>query len=729
MSEVSNPDDWIVKFTADNIPFYYNKKEKKSYWEKPECLKSVAHTTIPVTPAASKSEWTEHKTSDGRTFYYSSVLKKSVWTKPLELSQAESVLNKTPTQPDGQQSNNADAPVQVAVEVMTKTVEEVDGNMESTSKENKEVNQDGGITFQLEIDPIEIEEEEEADTAGIDTSKTMNDQQSKGNEVNIEDGKKIFLALMKEKGVNPSMKWSQVHDLLKREERYKALPKISDKKKVYNEYLIQLKKNEKLQAKQKHEQARADFRTMLSEFKEMRSDTKYTKIVQIIYNDPRFKAIEMKDREMLFQDYLDELLEREKNEYFAKRKQMVLKMKEHFAELGSIITIDTKWDEAVNLLRHNAVWNELPDIDKLEAFSEYITGKEREEADARRQRRLEEEKRRRIEYRAFLRHKIRQDELSFKTKWKHFVKENQENPTLLAMLRNFSGSTAREIFHDARRKLLEKNKTLKENFKKVLVRVGANLNPNLSVGEFETELRKHPEFVESNSEDCNSLSFYAAYLLDKYALRVKHAKEKYYKTIPKVCPDYSLETTVQELDKKIIEEKSDLREYFDCLRVEDKTQILEEVNVQLRNKKTIEQIFPELLKRKAKRDSEAKHDVSNLKKRVNIEQRKKENDGKPYSEKHLERGSVESSSSNRNRKLTESRRSEKGSKKLDSSENEEGEEKGKPEDGFEEGEVVDLPKDVKRQLQKTQTKHKRKGGSRSRSMRSSSSSKQKGHRN
>ena len=737
MADNRTPDDWIVKTTPEGRPYYINKKEKKSYWNMPECLKSVTPAVIPAAApvAQTKSEWIEQKTTDGKVFYFNPVLRKSVWTKPVELVEAEKAQAEAQQQTgavvsevvaDGLDHKPNQAPKEeIVVPQKVSPIPIIEQHQTSTAQE-------GEVTFQLELNDVEIEEEEEPEQATDEAGKPKQDQENKGNEVNFEDGKKIFLALMKEKGVNTSMKWNQVHDLLKKEERYKALPKISDKKKVYGDYLIQLKKNEKLQAKQKHEQARTDFRIMLSEFKEMRSDTKYTKIVQIIYNDPRFKAIDMKDREMLFQDYLDELLEREKNEYFAKRKQMVLKMKEHFTELGSIITTDTKWDEAVNLLKHNAVWNELPDVDKLEAFTEYITSQEKAESDAKRQKRLEEERKRRIEFRAYLRHKITKDEFTFKTKWRNFVKDNQENPILLAMFKNASGSTAREIFHDARQKLLDKNKDLKEDFKKLLLRAGATLNPSMSVLEFEAELRKHPEFANFSNHDCNSLEFYAAYLLDKFALRVKHVKEKYFKTIPKVCPEFSLETTVAEVDQKIMQQRPELKEYLDCLTSEDRAQILEDIFTQMRNKKPLEQIFPELARKKNKPDGDqGKDETSALKKRPAIEAKKRDSEGRKKGvDKQHGRESAESSGSKRKKQKDGSRKSgsKHGKSHKEESSEAEGEGAPKAEDGFEEGEVVDLPNDVKRQLQKTQ-KHKRRGSSGSRESRSGSSTKHKGHRN
>ena len=53
---------------------------------------------------------------------------------------------------------------------------------------------------------------------------------------------------------------------------------------------------------------------MLEACKTLTSDSKYYKVYPIFVNDPRWKALDERERENLFQNYLDELYDKEKEE-------------------------------------------------------------------------------------------------------------------------------------------------------------------------------------------------------------------------------------------------------------------------------------------------------------------------------------------------------------------------------------------------------------------------------
>lgn len=88
---------------------------------------------------------------------------------------------------------------------------------------------------------------------------------------------------------------------------------MSDKKKVFNEYIQLTKKAERNMVKSKIERAKNEFKAMLIDFENLTSDSKWSYCVQFFYMDPRYQAVDEKERETLFQDYLDELYEKEKS--------------------------------------------------------------------------------------------------------------------------------------------------------------------------------------------------------------------------------------------------------------------------------------------------------------------------------------------------------------------------------------------------------------------------------
>lgn len=60
-----------------------------------------------------------------------------------------------------------------------------------------------------------------------------------------------------------------------------------------------------------------------------------------------------------------------------------------------------------------------------------------------------------------------EDRLTFKTKWKAFVSENKDEPRVYNLFKQY-GTTPFEIFEDKREELREKQKEIKEDFKKIL---------------------------------------------------------------------------------------------------------------------------------------------------------------------------------------------------------------------------------------------------------------------
>jgi len=53
---------------------------------------------------------------------------------------------------------------------------------------------------------------------------------------------------------------------------------------------------------------------MLEEKNILNSDSKYHKVFHLFMNDPRWRALEDREREQTFQEYLDDLFEKEKEE-------------------------------------------------------------------------------------------------------------------------------------------------------------------------------------------------------------------------------------------------------------------------------------------------------------------------------------------------------------------------------------------------------------------------------
>ena len=62
---------------------------------------------------------------------------------------------------------------------------------------------------------------------------------------------------------------------------------------------------------------------MLTDIKGLDSNSKYYKISHMFILDPRFKILEERDKENVFQDYMDDLYSKEKEEQRVQRKNNI----------------------------------------------------------------------------------------------------------------------------------------------------------------------------------------------------------------------------------------------------------------------------------------------------------------------------------------------------------------------------------------------------------------------
>jgi len=429
--------------------------------------------------------------------------------------------------------------------------------------------------------------------------------------VSKEEAKTIFFALLKEKGITAGWKWSRIHDTLENDDRYRIIPRVRDKKQAYQEYIQLIKRNERNAIRNKSEKARAEFRAMLMDFKNLTSDSKYSYCVQFLYVDPRFKEVDDKERESLFQDYLDELWEQEKSRNLEERKIQIEAMKESFKD-NILIKPDTKWDEAEKMLSYHPIWQRMPAVDRVEAFSDYILCLEREEAQTRRQSRSIEDRNERLRYREMLESAIQNDEFTFKTKWAGFLKLNSNDKRLLNLFKQ-KKSLARDIFHDIREIVREKHKGIKGAFKNILKDNASRFSIQMEPEEFEIILAEFDDFKKLQSgkeKHSNSLIYYADYLLIKYKKRVKRAKAKFLKSCVKLLT--SSESLTFEAIIPKIENSDALQTYFACMREEEKRQIFEKVLAKSKQGESLASLLPvdKKKKKKIEKSNKKKHEDS-----------------------------------------------------------------------------------------------------------------------
>ena len=126
--------------------------------------------------------------------------------------------------------------------------------------------------------------------------------------------------MLKDKHIASDSKWDNCIRILAQDNRWKVILQISEKKKLFNEFIQELKKMERDESRMRTERSREAFFKMLEELNINNSDIKFHKVCHQFVGDSRWKSLDEKDRENIFQDYLDSLYEKEREEGRMKRK-------------------------------------------------------------------------------------------------------------------------------------------------------------------------------------------------------------------------------------------------------------------------------------------------------------------------------------------------------------------------------------------------------------------------
>ncbi|XP_071724336.1 LOW QUALITY PROTEIN: pre-mRNA-processing protein 40B-like [Rutidosis leptorrhynchoides] len=478
--------DWKEFTSADGQKFYYNKVTKQSKW------------TIPIELKLARQQFFK-KPSSGRTISEISAISQSpvsVHTSTVEAPtsadastssvqevasspvKAESVVppdNPPPMMVSGSSSSPAVTALSTKadeVQFTTDTVGTPSGVPESDGLAVLVVNDVTSPRNDSGTHPVQENARIQNGTPVEDVNETRNDVAEKsGNSLdkkgleqetlvyaNKEEAKIAFKALLESANVASDWTWDQAMRAIINDRRYGALKSLGERKQVFNEFIVQKKKQDAEERWTKQKKAREDFRKMLEECKELTSTSKLSKALVIFENDERFKAVEReKDRRDLFDDYLDELEKRERARAQEERKRNLLEYR-HFLESCDFIKTNTQWRKVQDRLEGDERCSRLEKMDRLDIFQEYLNDLERDEEERRKLRKEEmrkAERKNRDDFRKLMEEHVADGTLTAKTHWLDYTVKVKDEPAYLAVTSNTSGSTPKDLFEDVTEVLLK----------------------------------------------------------------------------------------------------------------------------------------------------------------------------------------------------------------------------------------------------------------------------------
>ncbi|GIX95506.1 transcription elongation regulator 1 [Caerostris extrusa] len=287
--------------------------EKKG---KRKLIDKICHTTINLGPVSSTAiqgtPWCIVWTGDGRVFYFNPSSRKSVWEKPEELkgrADVDKLLHVAvpPHSDTGTETNTTDddpgpEPKKIKLE-------------DSNSEDEKNVKAKSETKNNINLGKQSALDAEAA--AAIEREQ-----------IAIDVRLKQFRELLIEKNVSAFSTWEKELHKIVFDSRYLLLTS-RERKQVFEKYVKDRADEERNEKRRRMREYKDIFKKLLEEAS-LTSKSSFSDFAQRYGKDERFKAIEkMREKEIVFNDYLQDLRRKEREERSSQRE----KSKKGFIEL------------------------------------------------------------------------------------------------------------------------------------------------------------------------------------------------------------------------------------------------------------------------------------------------------------------------------------------------------------------------------------------------------------
>ena len=291
-------------------------------------------------------------------------------------------------------------------------------------------------------------------------------------------------------GITVTWKWEDASRLLFNEPEWKAIRTFSEKRNLFNEYITDLKNKEREEIYLKREKNKSKFRQLLSEDNTINSDSTYTEVMSRLSYDERWRSVDEKEREDIFEDYIDLIYKKEEDEWKKERevKKKLFLEKLKFKKIKS----DALWKNIAVEFKDDPVFASMEKIDRIQAFADYITTLESEEKKERKEKEKYQGYLNREKFRELLQISVEEKKLNIDTKWSEFVKEIKDREEYLNMLGQ-EGSTPLELFQDKKYELKKDYKKVKKIFKEIIAKNKIEIKYQISFEEFDNLISQYRE--------------------------------------------------------------------------------------------------------------------------------------------------------------------------------------------------------------------------------------------
>jgi len=192
--------------------------------------------------------------------------------------------------------------------------------------------------------------------------------------------------MLKERGVAPFSKWEKELPKIVFDPRFKAIPSYSARRSLFEHYVKTRAEEERKEKRAAQKAAIEGFKQLLDEVSEdIDHSTDYQTFRKKWGNDPRFEALDRKDREHLLNERVLPLKRAAEEKAQALRTAAATSFKSLLRDKGDI-TINSRWSKVKDSLRNDPRYKSVRHEDREVLFNEYISelkaGEEESEREA-----------------------------------------------------------------------------------------------------------------------------------------------------------------------------------------------------------------------------------------------------------------------------------------------------------------------------------------------------------
>lgn len=408
-------DAWTAHKTETGVVYYYNALTGESTYEKPEGFKGEPDkVTAQPTPVSWEkligTDWALVTTNDGKRYYHNTKTKLSSWQIPTEVTELRkkqdgdvlkeesmSVLSTNVLTEKGFAPISLSAPAvntggrdatalrapavgsSSALDLVKKKLQ--DSGAPATSSPvsalsgpvASELNSSRAVEATVKGPQNENSKDRQKDTNDCNMSDSSSDSEDVDSGPTKEECIIQFKEMLKERGVAPFSKWEKELPKIVFDPRFKAIQNHSARRALFEHYVRTRAEEERKEKRAAQKAAMEGFKQLLEEAEEdIDHNTDYQTFKKKWGHDPRFEALERKERELLLNERILPLKRATEEKARAIRAAASSSFKSMLREKADITT-SSRWSKVKDSLRNDPRYKSIKHEDREILFNEYIS--------------------------------------------------------------------------------------------------------------------------------------------------------------------------------------------------------------------------------------------------------------------------------------------------------------------------------------------------------------------